>query len=451
MHVTDLALVDFRSYRNAVVALPAGVVVFEGKNGRGKTNLAESIAFLSAFSSHRVSSTTPLVRVDEGAPPADRPAGAVIRARVQRGARSHLLELELARGRANRARLNKAKVAPRDLMGVLRTVVFAPEDLAVLRGDPGGRRKFLDETATKLKPHYLGITQEYDKVSRQRAATLKQFGAQVRAGRPLSVEQETILEVWDRKLADLTAEVVVNRLAVVDAMEPLATDIYNQITEDDRLAHLAYRTTLFSEDGETGVDAPDPATRIRVENGVMKEGATLEEAADRADGDTPNGSMADARKFIADNFLAQVRARRPDELRRGVNLVGAHRDELDVSLDGLPVKGYASHGELWSAALMLRLAELEILREDDQAPVLILDDVFAELDTTRRQRLADLVENVQQVIITTAVAADLPRELAGTHFRVWRDEDGWSQVEQAEADSGADSGLETPVAGDPDE
>lgn len=406
MYVSDLALTDFRSYRDVVVHLPPGVVVFEGKNGRGKTNLVEALAYLSVFSSHRVASSTPLVRIPRDNE--EKPGGAIIRARVQKEKRSHLLELELARGRANRGRLNKSPVPPRQLMGVVRTVVFAPEDLLLLRGDPSVRRRFLDETVTKLKPHYQGIVQEYERVARARGATLKQFGFS--RGAELTADQEIMLQVWDEKLAELSADVVVHRLAVVDAFSSVATDVYNAITEDDREAKLTYVSTLFAADGKKGSPIPEPQGRPRVEQGRI------------VDADE------DQRTLLVENFLAQARMRREDELRRGVNLVGAHRDDLLLELDSLPVKGYASHGELWSSALMLRLAELHVLREEEEYPILILDDVFAELDEVRRRRLADLVEGVTQVIITSAVAEDLPKGLKGHHFQVTRAEDGSSVV-----------------------
>lgn len=410
MYVSDLALTDFRSYKSVVVQFPPGVVILQGNNGRGKTNLVEGMAYLAAFSSHRASSSANLVRVGEG--PEDVPAGAVVRARLQRGDRSHLLELEVARGRANRARVNKAAVPPRDLLGILRVVVFAPEDLLVLRGDPGGRRRFLDDVVVMLKPHYRGILQDYDRVARQRAATLKELGGQVRRGRPLSPEQEVVLEVWDRKLAGLSADVVVHRLAVVDAMAPLATQIYRDITDDDREAQLGYVSTLLER--EVGAEGPlvAAAHRPRVEAGRLVD------------------AKEDRRQEIARKFLNQATASRDQELRRGVNLVGAHRDDMSVHLDGLPVRGFASHGELWSSALMLRLAELRILMEEGRSPVLVLDDVFAELDPTRRERLASLVSDVRQVIVTSAVPTDLPTGLNGHLFHVSRGEDGWSVVEE---------------------
>ena len=259
MYVSHLALNDFRSYREQVVELAPGIVVFQGQNGRGKTNLVEAIAYLSTFSSHRVSSSSNLVRVDRDSE--KQPGGAVVRVRVQEESRSVLLELEIARGRAIRARLNKANVAPREILGKLRTVVFAPEDLELLRGDPAVRRRFLDEIITKLRPHFLGVRQDFERVLRQRGAILKQFG---RSGYPLSPEDEGVLEVWDRQLAGLSAQIVVNRLAVVQALQPLVANSYRQITDGDRLADVQYRTHLRKEQA---ADSPLAEGSLKVAEG----------------------------------------------------------------------------------------------------------------------------------------------------------------------------------------
>ena len=403
MYVSHLALNDFRSYREQVVELAPGIVVFQGQNGRGKTNLVEAIAYLSTFSSHRVSSSSNLVRVDRDGE--KQPGGAVVRVRVQEENRSVLLELEIARGRANRARLNRANVAPREILGKLRTVVFAPEDLELLRGDPAVRRRFLDEIITKLRPHFLGVRQDFERVLRQRGAVLKQFG---RSGYPLSPEDEGVLEVWDRQLAGLSAQIVVNRLAVVQALQPLVANSYRQITDGDRLADVQYRTHLRTEQA---ADSPLTYGSLKVVEGRI-EGNADEEVAE-----------------LTVRYRTRLAEIRSDELRRGINLEGAHRDDLAITLDGLPVRGFASHGEIWSSALMLRLAELELLRLDGDYPVLILDDVFAELDVSRRQGLLSQMKQVEQVLVTVAVEADVPQELHAQRISISRSGDGTSQVE----------------------
>ncbi len=408
MHVSHLALADYRSYRDVVVEFPPGPIVLQGGNGRGKTNLVEALSYLSDFSSHRGGTPTSLVRVgDEGEDP---PGGAVVRLRVARGGRSSLLELEIARGRANRGRLNQAQVQPRELLGVLRSVVFAPEDLLLLRGDPSGRRRFIDEVITQLKPHYLGVRQDLDRVLRQRAAVLKDLGRRRSAGD----DQLAVLDVWDEQLAALSAEVAEHRAATLAALAPLVQEIYGLITQDDRVAQVEYLEGGKETSPENGPERGGSATGLRVEDGHIRGDAT---------------ERLQERKA---QYLAEIERRRQEEMRRGINLVGAHRDDMRVSLDGLPVRGYASHGELWSSALALRLAQLQLLTTEGERPVLVLDDVFAELDASRRAGLLQLIEDVDQVFITAAVARDLPEGLAATHFRVYRGQDGLSRVEPME-------------------
>lgn len=393
MRVSHLALTDYRSYRSAVVELPPGVVALQGQNGRGKTNLVEALAYLGTFTSHRGASSLNLVRIaGEGE---EQPGGAVVRARVESGGRSHLVELEIARGRANRARLNRAKVPPRQVLGTLRAVVFAPEDLALLKGDPSARRTFLDEIAVKLKPHHHGTLQDFQKVLRQRAAVLKQL-QKVGFG-----SDDSALEVWDNQIAHLSAIVAAHRIAVARAIQPLVDSAYTELTDADRLADLAYVCHLQLEF--------DPG-EFRVEDG-------------RFEG-SPDRLVAD----LEAAFLERIGLRRQAEIARGINLVGAHRDDMTVTLDGLPVKGYASHGEVWTTALTLRLAEAQLLVQDDNQPVLILDDVFAELDEHRRSGLLNRIEKFEQVLVTVAVPADLPPELEASVLQVARDETGSSII-----------------------
>lgn len=392
MRVSHLALTDYRSYRSAVVEIPPGVVALQGQNGRGKTNLVEALAYLGTFTSHRGASSVNLVRIaGEGE---EQPGGAVVRARVESGGRSHLVELEIARGRANRARLNRAKVPPRQVLGTLRAVVFAPEDLALLKGDPSARRTFLDEIAVKLKPHHHGTLQDFQKVLRQRAAVLKQLQ------KPGSGD-ESVLEVWDHQVARLSAIVATHRIAVARAIQPLVASAYTELTDADRLADLAYVSHLDMDFDEGA---------FRVEHG-------------RFQGD-PEQLVA----ALEAAFLERIGLRRQAEIARGINLVGAHRDDMTVTLDGLPVKGYASHGEIWTAALTLRLAEAQLLVQDGNQPVLILDDVFAELDEHRRSGLLNRIEEFEQVLVTVAVPSDVPSELNASILQVTRDETGGSVV-----------------------
>jgi DNA replication and repair protein RecF len=382
VHVTQLALTDFRSYATAELGLESGVTALIGPNGQGKTNLVEAIGYVASLGSHRVATDAPLVRMG-----ADR---AVIRAALQRGQRSATVELEIVAGGANRARINRSPATrPRDILGLLRTVLFAPEDLVLVKGDPDGRRRFLDELLIARAPRFAGVRSEFERVLRQRNALLKSAGATIRSGRG----DVRTLDVWDSHLATAGAELLSARLQLVGRLMPLVAEAYRAVSADGSIvpegaaaatARIAYRSSLGED-----ITAEDP----------------------------PERDLLQARMLEA---LAKIR---PQELDRGVSLVGPHRDDLVLSIGPLPAKGYASHGESWSLALALRLASYDLLRSDgaaagDGEPVLVLDDVFAELDGSRRDRLAGLVKDAEQVIVTAAVPGDVPEALEGARFDV---------------------------------
>ncbi|RKS06610.1 DNA replication and repair protein RecF [Nocardiopsis sp. Huas11] len=369
MYVSHLQLADFRSYTSALVELGPGVSVFVGANGQGKTNLVEAVGYVASLSSHRVSSDTPLVR--QGAP------RAIVRAKVVRDDRSMVVDLELNPGRANRARLNQSPVSrPREVLGVLRTVLFAPEDLALVKGDPGERRRFLDDLLVARAPRMAGVRSDYDRVLKQRNALLKSASAQFfRRGADPDLSTR---EVWDDHLAHAGAELLVARLDLVAALRPLVAQAYAGLTDSGGPAVPAYRSSAAEEGEELPADRPQLVDKLRA-------------------------AMAGARER---------------ELQRGISLVGPHRDDLLLSLADMPAKGYASQGESWSYALSLKLAAFELLRADGDDPVLILDDVFAELDSERRRRLAERVRDAEQVLVTAAVADDIPKELDGARFGV---------------------------------
>jgi DNA replication and repair protein RecF len=366
MYVAHLSLHDFRSYPSLELDLEPGVSSFVGRNGQGKTNVVEAIDYLSRLGSHRVSADLPLVR--RGA------TQAVVRAAVVRDERRAVLEIEINPGKSNRARINRAPLPrARELLGLVRTVVFAPDDLALVKGDPGERRAFADDLLVLQSPRYAGTRADYDRVLKQRNSLLKT--ARVRGGQAAE-SMLTTLEVWDERLGRLGAEVMAARMRLVDELNPLLGKAYEAVargaTRDDAL--LAYKPSF--ETGSTDV-------------------AALEQ-----------------------DLLAEVARRRRDELDRGVSLVGPHRDDLLCTLGDMPVKGYASHGEGWSFALAMRLASYELLRSTGDDPVLVLDDVFAELDTGRRAQLAELVAGAEQVLVTAAVPEDVPEALRGRRFEV---------------------------------
>ncbi|MEV6150281.1 DNA replication/repair protein RecF [Nonomuraea sp. NPDC052129] len=401
MHVAHLSLTDFRSYASVELGLEPGVTAFVGPNGQGKTNLVEALGYVATHSSHRVASDAPLVR--RGA------SRAIVRCAIHRDDRRALVELEINPGRANRARLNRSPVSrPRDVIGLLRTVLFAPEDLSMVKGDPSERRRFLDELLVSRTPRFAGVRADYDRVLKQRGALLRAASQARRGARSARrAESDTgfsaagagdvlsTLEVWDAHLARHGAELLQARLDLIDALRPLVAGAYAALAPTSAPATLAYRSTL-----STGTDA----------------------AEDEVPGETGSSDTqtlsTDLGKTLEERLRERLLEVRAAELERGVTLVGPHRDDLILGLGELPARGYASHGESWSFALALRLAAYDLLRAEGGDPVLILDDVFAELDSQRRRRLSEIVAPAEQVLITAAVADDVPGELIGARFDV---------------------------------
>ena len=377
MHLSRLALTDFRSYAAADLELSPGVTTFTGANGQGKTNLVEAAAYAATFGSHRVATDAPLIRYG-----AER---AIIRALVASAVRDSLIEIEVNAGKANRVRLNRVPLPrPREALGTLRCVLFAPEDLAVVKGDPDQRRRYLDDLLVATRPRFAGVRTDYERVLRQRTALLKSARAPAaRAAMP------SALEVWDEHLVEKGAELTAGRLGLVAALRPLVVKAYAAVSGEDLGAGMSYRQ---AGPGAARGASPAPA---------------------REDGDPPADRAA-----LADGLRQALERSRPAELERGVCLVGPHRDELELRIGELPARGYASHGESWSLALGLRLAAYDLLRSGGEDPVLILDDVFAELDEGRRERLARLVSDAEQVLVTAAVPADVPAQLSGAKFEV---------------------------------
>ncbi|MGO4340472.1 DNA replication/repair protein RecF [Pedococcus sp. 2YAF34] len=389
MHVRHLTVSDFRSYPAAELPLEPGVTTLVGLNGQGKTNLVEAIGYLATLSSHRVATDQPLVRF--GA------EQAVIRGAVVRDGRETLVELEINPGRANRARLGRAPAGrPRDVLGTLRTVLFAPEDLALVKGDPSERRKFLDDLLVSRQPRWASVRGDYDKVLKQRNALLKSAAPVLRRGqrRPARPSDEPVedarasalhtLDIWNEHLASVGSQLLYARLRLLRDLGPYLAKAYDEVSAGQSDARVSYKSSL-------------------------REAASASIAA----GEVPDIDQ------LRTEILATLAELRDREIERGMSLAGPHRDDLVLSLSDLPAKGYASHGESWSFALGLKLAAYQLLRHDlGDDPVLILDDVFAELDSGRRERLAAMVADCEQVLITAAVDADVPTTLTGRTYAV---------------------------------
>jgi DNA replication and repair protein RecF len=369
MWVNHLELVDYRSYSTAEVDFPAGPVVLIGANGQGKTNLVEAIGYVATLSSHRVAQDSALISRDRDQ--------ALVRTRVRnRQDRDVTVELEINKGRSNRARVNRNAVPrTRDVLGAVRCVVFAPEDMRLVRGDPSDRRRFLDDVMVQVAPRYLGLRSEYDRVVKQRNALLRSL----RGGSDQDVDAS--LSVWDEQLVAIGSELLWGRLNAVRRLAEPVRKSYEDISASPVPANIEYRTAIG-------------------------------DATDLADTGDVRAAM-----------WASLKQRRREELARSVTLVGPHRDDLLISLEAMPAKGYASHGESWSICLALRLASYSVMAEiADDPPVLILDDVFAELDSNRRRQLTAAVTDADQVLVTAAVEQDVPEELGGTTFMVTKEE-----------------------------
>jgi DNA replication and repair protein RecF len=381
MYVAALELADFRSYPTVNLRLEPGCTTFVGANGQGKTNLLEALGYAATLGSHRVSADAPMVRAG-----AER---AVIRVGVVRGERKMLVELELVPGRANRARINRSPVRrPREVLGVLRTVLFAPEDLALVRGDPAERRRYLDELLVARTPRLAGVRADYDRVLKQRNMLLRTAaGRRGRSGSGGPGDMAT-LDSWDVHLARHGAELLAARLRLVAELGPLIDKSYEQVSGGHGPVEARYVGSVGELPRDENIESPDDQSATDV---------------------------------LARALLAELARLRPQEVERGLTLAGPHRDELVLSLGELPARGYASQGESWSLALAMRLASYELLRSDGMEPVLLLDDVFAELDATRRDRLAKLLAPAEQVLITAAVVQDVPDELQGRTLSVGSD------------------------------
>ena len=379
MYVQKVRLTNFRNYKTAEVELHSGVNLLHGSNGQGKTNLVEAINFFASLSSHRVAGHTPLIKQGE--------QSAIISLELAHDERELLLEFELNSDSPNRARLNKSPTQkPKDILGYLNAVIFAPEDLDIVKRDPTNRRAFIDQLIIQFTPRMLGVYSDYERVLKQRNTLLKSARATGTKGDALST-----LSAWDESLVKLGTEIISARVSIAAKLSPGLISNYQTIAKSNNEPRMFIKSSILGS--------------------LVFDG---EEADDAEYLETPD------REEIAELFRDKLQRMRQKELERGITLVGPHRDDLVLILGSLPAKGYASHGESWSYALALRLASLEILRQESKLgdPILILDDVFAELDSDRRAKLAELVQGNEQVIITAAVIEDVPKSLNAKRFSV---------------------------------
>jgi len=380
VRVTHLSLTDFRNYRRAEVPIAAGANLFVGRNGQGKTNLVESLGYLSTLGSHRVSSDQAMIRKDADS--------AIVRARIHHDGRDLLVEVQLNRSAANRAQVNRGAIKTRELPRYFSSVLFAPEDLALVRGEPSIRRRFFDQLLVQRNPRFSGVIADYERVLKQRNTLLKSARAS-----GLKEGRLGTLDIWDERLVALGSELIDARVDLINRLSAPLIAAYRSVAGDDHHPRLMPLLTI------RGAHVDD----------VDGDSSGEDEAV------TPSSGVV-----TEDAFRQALAAARRKELDRGITLVGPHRDDVLFELNGLPAKGYASHGESWSFALALKLASAELLRHESSTgdPVLILDDVFAELDQARRRMLATAVAGYEQVLITAAVYDDVPEELTAHTVRI---------------------------------
>jgi DNA replication and repair protein RecF len=405
MFIKHLSLASFRNYKNAEIALQPGVNLLVGPNGQGKTNLVEAIRYLSTLSSHRVAGYLPLIKQDE--------PQAAVRAMASHADRDILIELELNRDSANKARVNKSPVPRvRDILGLVNSVTFAPEDLDIVKRDPTNRRAFIDELVVQVWPRFAGVYSDYERVLKQRNTLLKTARQTGAKGSALST-----LDAWDQSLVSYGSEIIAARVDLVERLRPHLFEAYQSIAIANNEPRILVKSSLLGTAIPSGWGDDDDAEDLE-----------YIQTADRTE--------------IEALYSAKLATVRIKELERGITLVGPHRDDLVLMLGTLPAKGYASHGESWSYALALRLASIALLRAETRTgdPILILDDVFAELDAGRRARLAGMVAGNEQVLITAAVAEDVPEELIATVFHVKHGEVSADQSAHAAAEGGASNG-----------
>jgi DNA replication and repair protein RecF len=379
MFAKRVKLTNFRNYESADIEFSSGVNLIYGPNGQGKTNLVEALNFFAALDSHRVAGHTPLIKQGKST--------AIISLELAHENRDLLLEYEINSDSPNRARLNKSEVAkPKDILGYLNSVIFAPEDLDIVKRDPSNRRAFLDQLIVQFNPRMHGVYADYDRVLKQRNTLLKSARATGTKGDSLST-----LDAWDQALKKNGTEIIAARVAITEKLSPPLVSNYQNIAKSNNEPSMFIRSSVVES---SKLDQDDLETQDAL--------------------DTTN------KEEISGLFQQKLSLVRQKELERGITLVGPHRDDLQLNLGSLPGKGYASHGESWSYALSLKLASLEILKSESKLgdPILILDDVFAELDKDRREKLSDLVQQNKQVLITAAVIEDVPGNLLANKFEV---------------------------------
>ena len=356
MQISKLSLRNFRNHENLDLSFSPGTTTIVGRNGRGKTNIVEAVHYLATLGSHRVSQDAPLIRNGQNT--------ASVLANVEKHKRQAQVELIINYPGTNKVSLNGNPLTrPRDILGLVTTVIFSPEDLELVKGEPSARRKFIDELSVLLAPKFSNTRSDYERTLKQRNTLLKSLGR-----RSPSPQARATLDAWDEQLISSGSEIIFTRLENIKKIQPHVTEFGTTISGDTEPLYLNYLNNWLAPETD---------------------------------------DISEIEKL----FRTELENRNKDEIDRGLTLVGPHRDDLNIQLSEMPAKGYASHGQSWSIAIALRLAAFKTLREHDDDPILILDDVFAELDERRRNRLISIISDVEQTLITAAVLEDIPKGL----------------------------------------
>lgn len=388
MYISDLALHNFRSYEEILVSFCPGINILVGDNGVGKTNLVEAIVYLALLNSHRVNNDKAIIRLNND--------NAVIQAKINKEEKAYLIEINLQRKNANKAKINRNLVKPKELLGLVKIVIFSPEDIDLVRGDPNKRRDFIDTVLLQQRPYFLEIKSKYEKILKQRTAILKK----IIGNKQISNSQKNILEIWNEQLAQIGALIIAARAKIISELRTKVTYFYKEISNSQSFARIDYESNIEKTLGKTLFSAQEYAENKNLEIERIQQEEQIQ----------------DIEKVTID-FIKALKIVEKQEILKGQCIVGPHRDEIRLSLGSLLAKGYASHGESWSYALAIRIAQWDLLKLSEE-PIIILDDVFAEIDKKRRDKIADLVKNNMQVLVTAAVDEDLPINIESNKLKV---------------------------------
>jgi DNA replication and repair protein RecF len=390
MRIRSVQLTDFRNFEGLDLEVKPAVNVFYGPNAQGKTNILEAIYLCACARSHRTAKDKELIRHGK----THYSVRLLLSSDAENACDESVTLRYYADGDSSQSAQKAKRVAeyndvPVDkisqYIGIFNAVIFAPEDLLLIKEGPSVRRRYMDLLISQVRPRYFFALQRYSKLLQQRNRTLKIIRS-TKGAHGLSPEEEAELEIWDFSMAEIAAEIVEERIAFSERIANAASEHHKRISSESESLFVRYRPV-----------------------GGLKE--LLEDKGERS-----------VRRIIEKHLLARWKAFHQEDYDKGSTTVGPHRDDLELSLNGEGLRPFASQGQQRSAALALKMAELDILREETkETPVLLLDDVFSELDVTRRSALLSGLKNAQ-VFITCTDRAFVSKELAPLCPELFNDE-----------------------------